>query len=130
MVQVDNPLFGATLLAAVGQAGDAVTRILADAARRQDDYLALAAAIPEWCELRIYQLSIVLLTRFFLVAAKLLATPPPYLPTEGNSVIIWREQQATKRKIGAWHYGPALTPPATVRSAAGGSPSLGRAHVR
>ena len=57
MVKMANPLFGATLLADIDQAGDAVTRILADAARRQDDYLALAAAIPEWCEFRIYQLS-------------------------------------------------------------------------
>lgn len=57
MVKIDNALFGATLLADIDHAGDAVTRILADAARRQDDYLALAAAIPEWCEFRIYQLS-------------------------------------------------------------------------
>lgn len=57
MVKIDNPLFGATLLADTDQAGDAITRILADVARRQDDYLAHAAAIPEWCEFRIYQLS-------------------------------------------------------------------------
>ena len=56
-VDIANPLFGATLAADIEQAGDVVTRILADAARRQDDYLALAAAIPEWCEFRIYQLS-------------------------------------------------------------------------
>lgn len=57
VVKIDNPLFGATLLADIDQEGDAVTRILADAARLQVDYLALAAAIPEWCEFRIYQLS-------------------------------------------------------------------------
>lgn len=56
-VEITNPLFGATLVADTEGAGDAVTRILADAARRQDNYLALAAAIPEWCEFRIYQLS-------------------------------------------------------------------------
>lgn len=56
-VEIANPLFGAALLADAQQAGDAVARILADAARRQDNYLALAAAIPEWCEFRIYQLS-------------------------------------------------------------------------
>ena len=44
VVKIDNPLFGATLLADIDQVGDAVTRIL-------------AAAIPEWCEFRIYQLS-------------------------------------------------------------------------
>lgn len=57
IVQIDNPLFGATLLADIGHAGDPVTRILADAARGQEHYLAFAAAIPEWCENRIYQLS-------------------------------------------------------------------------
>ncbi|MGK2909125.1 MAG: hypothetical protein ACSLE1_04900 [Sphingobium sp.] len=56
-IEIDNPLFGATLLADVQQAGDAVTGILADAARKQDNYLDRVSQIPEWCEHRIYVLS-------------------------------------------------------------------------
>ncbi|WP_281821400.1 hypothetical protein [Sphingobium sp. BS19] len=56
-IEVDNPLFGATLLADVQQADDAVKRILADEARKQDNFLVLVSQLPEWCEHRIYVLS-------------------------------------------------------------------------
>lgn len=56
-VVISNPLFRAVLLADIEKEGERVTCILADAARGQDDYLTLRGEIPEWCELRIYQLS-------------------------------------------------------------------------
>ena len=57
LVTVHNPLFAATLRADADGAGVKVSQLLANSARRQDNYLALRLDIPEWCEKRIYVLS-------------------------------------------------------------------------